>query len=58
MLFRSIIALQPFSQTVLQGDDATFDVRVANTNGATYQWLSNSVPIVGATSQTLTIPAV
>ena len=52
------ISQQPFSQTVLQGDDATFDVRVANTNGATYQWLSNSVPIVGATSQTLTIPAV
>ena len=52
------ISQQPFSQTVLQGDDATFDVRVANTNGASYQWLSNSVPIVGATSQTLTIPSV
>src|SRR6266567_4310619 len=49
------ISQQPFSQKVLAGDDATFDVRVANTNGVTYQWYSNTVSIAGATSQTLVI---
>jgi hypothetical protein len=46
---------QPFSQKVQQGDDVDFDVRVANTNGVTYQWYSNSVAIPGATGQTLTM---
>ncbi len=49
------ISQQPFSQKVLAGDDATFDVRVANTNGVTYQWYSNTVSIAGATSQTLVL---
>ena len=49
------ISQQPFSQTAQQGDDIQFDVRVANTNGVTYQWLSNNVAIGGATSQTLRI---
>jgi len=47
------ISQQPFSQTIQQGDDAAFDVRVANTNGVTYQWWSNNVAIAGAVSQTL-----
>lgn len=47
------ISQQPFSQTIQQGDDAAFDVRVANTNGVTYQWLSNNVPIAWAVSQSL-----
>lgn len=46
---------QPFPQTAQQGDDVAFDVRVANTNGVTYQWYSNNVVIAGATSPTLTI---
>src|SRR6266571_3998104 len=49
------ISQQPFSQKVLAGDDATFDVRVANSNGVTYQWYSNTFSIAGATSQTLVI---
>src|SRR5437867_246074 len=39
------ISQQPFSQTAQQGDDVQLDVRVANTNGVTYQWLSNNVAI-------------
>src|ERR1035437_8479388 len=46
---------QPFPQTAQQGDDVAFDVRVANTNGVTYQWYSNNVVIVGATSPILII---
>src|SRR5206468_2065226 len=49
------ISQQPFSELVLQGDNATFDVRVANTNGVIYQWSSNNVAIPGATSQTLVV---
>jgi len=49
------ISQQPFSQTAQQGDNVAFDVRVANTNGVTYQWFSNNVAIAGATGQTLTI---
>lgn len=49
------ISQQPFSQTVQQGDNATFDVRVGNTNGVTYQWYSNSVAIAGANAETLVV---
>jgi hypothetical protein len=49
------ISQQPFSQTVQQGDDVDFDVRLGNTNGVTYQWYSNNVAIAGATGQTLTL---
>lgn len=49
------ISQQPFSQTVQQGNDAAFDVRVANINGVTYQWLSNNVPIAGAVTEGLII---
>src|ERR1051325_1558970 len=41
------ISQQPFSQTAQLGDDIQFDVRVANTNGVTYQWYSNNVARVG-----------
>jgi hypothetical protein len=49
------ISQQPFSQTAQQGDNIQFDVRVANTNGVTYQWFSNNVAIAGATGQALMI---
>ncbi len=49
------ISQQPFSQTAQLGDDIQFDVRVANTNGVTYQWYSNNVALAGATGQTLSI---
>jgi hypothetical protein len=49
------ISQEPFSQTGQQGDDVAFDVRIANTNGVTYQWSSNNVPILGANAQTLII---
>lgn len=52
------ISQQPLSSKVLAGDDAIFDVRVANANGVTYQWLSNNVPIPGATASTLILPAI
>ena len=47
------ISQQPFSQDVLEGDNATFDVRLGNVNDVTYQWYSNNVAIAGATTQTL-----
>lgn len=49
------ISQQPFSQMAQLGDDIEFDVRVANTNGVTYQWYSNNLALVGATGQTLSI---
>jgi hypothetical protein len=49
------VSQQPLSKTVIQGDDAFFDVRVGNITGASYQWYSNNVAISGATSQTLTV---
>src|SRR5207244_10650862 len=52
------ISQQPFSKKVLSGDDAIFDVRVANNNGVSYQWQSNGVAIAGETWQTLIVPAV
>ncbi len=41
------ISQQPFSQIIQQGNDAAFDVRVANTNGVTYQWYSNNIALAG-----------
>jgi hypothetical protein len=52
------VSQQPRSSKVLSGDDAIFDVAVGNVNGVTYQWLSNGVPISGATAPTLIMPAV
>jgi len=52
------ISQQPVSKTVVEGDDAFFDVRVGNSNGASFQWYSNDVAIAGGNYQTLTIPAV
>jgi hypothetical protein len=49
------ISQQPFSQLMQQGNNATFDVRVANTNGVSYQWYSNNVSLGGATGQTLVV---
>ncbi len=49
------ISQAPVSQTVQQGDNATFYVRVGNTTGVTYQWYSNSVPVAGATSDFLVV---
>ncbi len=49
------ISQVPVSQTVQQGDNATFNVQVANTNGVTYQWYSNNVMVAGATSTSLVV---
>jgi hypothetical protein len=49
------ISQQPFPQTAQLGDNVSFGVRVANTNGVAYQWYSNNVVIAGANSQTLRV---
>jgi uncharacterized delta-60 repeat protein len=53
-----IITVQPQSQTVLAGTNATLRVVAASAVPATFQWLRNGTNIVGATADRLTIPAV
>jgi hypothetical protein len=48
-------AQQPQSQTVSPGTDAVFSAAVTGTGPFTYQWRRNGVPIIGATSSTLTV---
>jgi uncharacterized repeat protein (TIGR03803 family) len=48
----------PASQSVTIGSGANFMVSLFGTAPYTYQWLSNSVPIVGATNAELTIATV
>jgi len=49
------ISQQPFSQNVVQGDNATFDVRITNPNGVTLQWFKDGTAIAGANSTTLVV---
>jgi CotH kinase protein/Concanavalin A-like lectin/glucanases superfamily/Lamin Tail Domain/Immunoglobulin domain len=49
------ISLQPQSQTVLAGENATFTVAATGTGTLTYQWRSNGADIVGATGPFLTL---
>ncbi len=49
------ISQPPFSQSVLQGDNATFFVGLGATNNATFQWYKNNNKILGATAQSLVL---
>lgn len=53
-----VIGVQPVAQSVWEGAPATFDVGVQGVPPFAYQWLSNGVPITGATTHDLPIPAV
>lgn len=48
---------QPANQWVAGGETATFAVNATGAGPFRYQWRRNGVPIVGATSSTLTIPS-
>jgi glucose/arabinose dehydrogenase len=48
---------QPASQTVTQGQPATFAVSAGGSTPLSYQWQRNQVDIGGATSSSYTIPA-
>ncbi len=50
------ITQDPQSQSVFEGETATFDVVASGTAPLSYQWLLNSVPIAGATSSSYTTP--
>ena len=52
-----ILVTQPASQTVADGQTATFTVVASGTAPLTYQWLSNGTAISGATSASYTTPA-
>jgi len=49
------ISQQPFSQTVIQGDNATFDARITNPDGVNLQWFKDGAVIAGATGTTLVV---
>src|SRR5271156_2486797 len=51
------ISTQPASVTVAAGQTATFNVTASGTALLTYQWLSHSAAISGATSRSYTTPA-
>jgi hypothetical protein len=48
--------LQPTNQTVGVSNSATFSVITAPAAGVTYQWLSNGIPLPGATLSSNTAP--
>ena len=52
------ITLQPANTTVAQGSNVSLTVTASGTAPLTYQWLKNSAPISGATSNVLTLTAV
>ena len=49
------ITQQPASQTVLEGNPATFTVVATGTAPLSYQWLNGTTPITGANAATFTI---
>jgi len=51
------IATQPASQTVTEGQTATFFAGVTGTTPLLYQWKQNGATIAGATSSSYTTPA-
>jgi hypothetical protein len=50
------ITTQPQSQTVAQGQSATFSVAATGTPTLNYQWMENGMAISGATSASYTTP--
>jgi subtilase family serine protease len=51
------VTSQPMSQTVVEGQPATFSVSANGTAPLSYQWMKNGTPISGATSSNYTTPA-
>jgi hypothetical protein len=51
------IATQPRSATAFQGWPVSFFVQATGSPGLSYQWQRNGAPIIGATSDTLSLPA-
>jgi len=52
------ITTQPSNQSVLAGQNATFNVTASGTEPLGYQWNFNGLPLVGATSSNLTLTGV
>lgn len=52
------ITTQPSSQTVAEGQGASFSVAASGDQPFSYQWKKNGVNIVGATSSSYSIPSV
>src|SRR5437867_11942696 len=52
-----VITSPPVSQTVEEGNPATFSVGVDGTAPFTFQWFKNSAPIENATNSSFTITA-
>ncbi len=50
-----VITVQPANANVFEGGSAIFSVTLARSIGATYQWHSNGVRVVGATNSTFTV---
>jgi len=50
------ITRQPASQYATTGTPVTLSVMLFGTAPYSYQWLSNNIPLLGATNSTLTIP--
>ena len=53
-----VITTQPANVTVSEGGTAVFSVTLSRSLGATYQWHSNGVRIVGATNASFTVAPV
>jgi len=51
------VTAQPVSQTVVEGQPATFSVSANGTAPLSYQWMKNGTPISGATGSGYTTPA-
>lgn len=51
------VTAQPMSQTVVEGQPATFSVSANGTAPLSYRWMKNGTPISGATASSYTTPA-
>ncbi len=50
-----VVTVQPANVNVIEGGTANFSVTLARSIGATYQWHSNGVRVVGATNASFTV---
>jgi hypothetical protein len=50
-----VFSVQPQSQTVIEGSNATFTATVGGTTPLSFQWLKNGTPIAGRTNSSLTL---